>query len=314
MFENVTKRFGKVAFVQNLTLSIKQGERVSLIANEGQGKTTLLKLIAGLEEPDEGRIVFDGIDSKRIPIEKRKISFLLEKPLFFENKTVQKNFEFAFAAAGRNKTLSVEFLKLLEKHDLTKFLKVKVKKLSRFEKVLLSVIRAVIKTPEIILIDNVTNFLKEEQKGLVLKLIRELFYKTNATIIFCTNPQNFCEIKKFSCVFLNFGTFFSKKRINWWKNNILNKLIFDTFFEAKIQKFGKLEIDGNKLFFRNENERFELQPKFALGFDFSNIEFLDCVLIEGFQEKVLHGCEGRRIPLESSESFVFDALDGNRII
>src|SRR4051812_34627466 len=61
-FENVTKRFGKMVAVDNVSLSIQEGEFFSLLGPSGCGKTTLLRMLAGFETPTEGRILIDGQD------------------------------------------------------------------------------------------------------------------------------------------------------------------------------------------------------------------------------------------------------------
>ena len=61
-FENVTKRYGKVVAVDNVSLTIEEGEFFALLGPSGCGKTTLLRMVAGLEIPDEGRILIDGKD------------------------------------------------------------------------------------------------------------------------------------------------------------------------------------------------------------------------------------------------------------
>ncbi len=70
-FENITKRFGKVAAVDNVSLTIYEGEFFSLLGPSGCGKTTLLRMLAGFEMPTEGRILIDGQDVSLTPPNKR---------------------------------------------------------------------------------------------------------------------------------------------------------------------------------------------------------------------------------------------------
>ena len=63
----VTKRFGRVAAVDDVSLTIERGALFALLGPSGCGKTTLLRLVAGLERPDRGRIVIDGVDVTALP-------------------------------------------------------------------------------------------------------------------------------------------------------------------------------------------------------------------------------------------------------
>ena len=75
-FENVTKRFGKMVAVDNVSLSVEEGEFFSLLGPSGCGKTTLLRMLAGFETPTEGRILIDGKDVSTVPPNKRPVNMV----------------------------------------------------------------------------------------------------------------------------------------------------------------------------------------------------------------------------------------------
>ncbi|MCE9518473.1 MAG: ATP-binding cassette domain-containing protein, partial [Verrucomicrobia bacterium] len=77
-FENITKSFGVQRAVDDVTLDIARGEVFSLLGPSGCGKTTLLRLAAGFESPDSGRILLDGRDITSLPPEKRPVNTVFQ--------------------------------------------------------------------------------------------------------------------------------------------------------------------------------------------------------------------------------------------
>src|SRR3984957_19503196 len=90
-FENVTKRFGKVVAVDNVSLAIEEGEFFALLGPSGCGKTTLLRLLAGFETPTEGRILIDGKDISRTPPNRRPVNMAFQSYAVFPHMTVADN-------------------------------------------------------------------------------------------------------------------------------------------------------------------------------------------------------------------------------
>ncbi len=89
--EGVTKRFGEVVAVRDLSLEIRDGEYFTLLGPIGSGKTTTLMLIAGLLEPDEGEIYFDGRPMRGVPPEDRRVGFVFETFALFPHYNVWEN-------------------------------------------------------------------------------------------------------------------------------------------------------------------------------------------------------------------------------
>jgi ABC-type glutathione transport system ATPase component len=90
-FENVTKRFGKMVAVDNVSLSVEEGEFFSLLGPSGCGKTTLLRMLAGFETPTEGRILIDGQDVSTVPPNKRPVNMVFQSYAVFPHMTVADN-------------------------------------------------------------------------------------------------------------------------------------------------------------------------------------------------------------------------------
>src|SRR5271169_1948358 len=92
--EGLRKRFGAFAAVDQLSLDIYQGEFFALLGPSGCGKTTLLRLIAGFEEPDAGRILLDGVDLAQVPPHKRPVNTVFQHYALFPHLSVAGNVAF----------------------------------------------------------------------------------------------------------------------------------------------------------------------------------------------------------------------------
>ena len=101
---NVTKRFGKVAAVDNVSLDIMAGEFFVLLGPSGCGKTTLLRMIAGFELPTEGQILIDGQDMAGIPPNKRPVNMVFQSYAVFPHMSVTDNVGYGLKIAGVGKT------------------------------------------------------------------------------------------------------------------------------------------------------------------------------------------------------------------
>jgi spermidine/putrescine transport system ATP-binding protein len=89
--EKVTKRFGSVIAVNSVNLRILDGEFIAILGPSGSGKTTILRLIAGFEKPEEGKILFEGSDIAAIPVNERPFNTVFQDYALFPHMTVQKN-------------------------------------------------------------------------------------------------------------------------------------------------------------------------------------------------------------------------------
>jgi len=92
--QELQKRFGEVVALRSLDLSLRSGEFVSLLGPSGCGKTTALRIVAGFEHPDSGRVVVDGKDVTSVPANRRDMGMVFQAYSLFPNLTAQQNVEF----------------------------------------------------------------------------------------------------------------------------------------------------------------------------------------------------------------------------
>jgi len=94
VFENISKQFGAHQAVSNLSLAINKGEFFSILGPSGCGKTTLLRLLAGFERPDQGRILLDGKDITQLLPNQRPVNTVFQSYALFPHLTLWENIAF----------------------------------------------------------------------------------------------------------------------------------------------------------------------------------------------------------------------------
>src|SRR5207248_6461769 len=149
-----SKRFGTVAAVDRVFLSIERGEFFALLGPSGCGKTTLLRLIAGFETPNEGRIVIDGTDITAVPPYARPVNMMFQSYALFPHLDVAGNIAFGLKQEGmprqRRAARVEEMLALVQ---MTGFAKRRPHELSGGQKQRVALARALAKMPKLLLLD-----------------------------------------------------------------------------------------------------------------------------------------------------------------
>src|ERR671912_2678051 len=90
----VTKKFGDFVALDDVTVSLPTGQLTALLGPSGGGKSTLLRIIAGLDKADEGTVSIEGIEATRLPPQKRNVGFVFQHYAVFKHMTVAKNVAF----------------------------------------------------------------------------------------------------------------------------------------------------------------------------------------------------------------------------
>src|SRR5437870_8561736 len=188
--KNVSKRFGGVVAVSDVTFSVSEGELLALLGPSGGGKTTVLRLIAGLEVPTDGHIFVRGQRVNDIKVQKRNIGFVFQNYALFQNMTVFKNIAFGLKVKkwrpGKIKTRVEELLRLL---GLEGFENRYPHQLSGGQRQRVAIARALAPKPSVLLLDEpfgaVDAKIRQELREWLVRLHTEL----NVTTIFVTHDQ-----------------------------------------------------------------------------------------------------------------------------
>lgn len=157
--QQVTRRFGDATALDNLSLTVDQGEILGLVGPDGAGKTTVLRMISGLMDPTSGQIRVAGFDVRRHPdAVKDRIGYMAQKFGLYGDLTVEENMRFwadLFAVTGRER--QVRMARLLELTRLAPFRRRRAAQLSGGMKQKLALMCTLLHHPQVLLLDEPTN-------------------------------------------------------------------------------------------------------------------------------------------------------------
>lgn len=154
LFDGITKRFGNLTAVDNVTVGVKKGEFFSLLGPSGCGKTTLLRMLAGFEKPDTGRIILDGKDITDLPPNKRKVNTVFQNYALFPHLNVRENIGFGLKIAGVAKNvINKEVDAMLELIQMGDHQYKRPSQISGGQKQRVAIARALINKPDVLLLD-----------------------------------------------------------------------------------------------------------------------------------------------------------------
>jgi len=188
--KNVTKRFGEVAAVNEVNFSVNEGELLALLGPSGGGKTTVLRMIAGLEVPTEGDIFVRGQRVNDIPVQKRNIGFVFQSYALFKNMTVFKNIAFGLKIKKwRRAEIADRVAELLQLLGLEGLEKRFPHQLSGGQRQRVAIARALAPKPGVLLLDEpfgaVDAKIRQELRDWLVRLHHDL----NVTTLFVTHDQ-----------------------------------------------------------------------------------------------------------------------------
>lgn len=186
--ELLTKSYGETTIFENVAFTVEKGQCLTLMGPSGQGKSTLLKCLAGLEEADRGKLVVRGTDLSREPTEKRKVVYLQQEALLFPHMNVEENIAFGLKARKLDKALIREKVeKWLELTGLQAHRHKRAHQLSGGQQQRVAIARALIIEPDVVLLDEPFHALDQMLKQKLYKEVQELFDSLNVTSILVTH-------------------------------------------------------------------------------------------------------------------------------
>ncbi len=198
-FNNVSKVYNKDSTaLSDISLTISQGEFVSVVGHSGAGKTTLVKMILGEEKPTSGTVFFESLniaklDSKEITKLRRRIGVVFQDFKLLSNKTAYENIAFAMEAVGKTEEeITSDVPHVLELVDLSEKIFNFPGQLSGGEKQRLAIARAIINQPELIIADEPTGNLDPVSTYEIMQIFKKI-NDLGTTIILTTHNRGVVE-------------------------------------------------------------------------------------------------------------------------
>ena len=188
--KDITVAFDGETVLDNLSLTIKDGEFVTLLGSSGCGKTTTLRIIAGFIEPDAGSVFFDGVPQNDIPPYKRPVNTIFQKYALFPNLNVYENVAFGLKVSKTPKDeIKKRVSEMLELVGLKGFEKKNIAYLSGGQQQRVAIARAVINRPKVLLLDEPLSALDAKLRKDMQNELKKIQRELGITFIFVTHDQ-----------------------------------------------------------------------------------------------------------------------------
>ncbi len=187
---SINKNFGDFVALENIDLEVPTGRLTALLGPSGGGKSTLLRIIAGLEYADTGRVEIEGVDATWLPPQKRSVGFVFQHYAAFRHMSVFKNVAFGLEIRKRPKAeIKKRVHELLELVHLEQFADRLPSQLSGGQRQRMALARALAVQPEVLLLDEPFGALDAQVRKELRDWLRNLHDEMNVTTIFVTHDQ-----------------------------------------------------------------------------------------------------------------------------
>jgi ABC-type Fe3+/spermidine/putrescine transport system ATPase subunit len=186
----VSKLFGKASVLENITFHVAEGEALVLLGASGSGKTTILRIIAGLEQPYTGKVILHNKDVTELPARERGVGVIFQSYALFPKMTVEKNIGYGLRIRHRRrKEVKKTVNELLALVQLEEHRKKYPSQLSGGQQQRVAIARTLAYKPEVLLFDEPFGALDAQTRSHLRREIRALLKKVNVPAIFITHDQ-----------------------------------------------------------------------------------------------------------------------------
>ena len=186
----ISKRFGKASVLENISFDVAEGEVLVLLGASGSGKTTILRIIAGLEMPYTGKVILHGKDVTELPARERGVGVIFQSYALFPKMTVEKNIGYGLRIRKRKgKEIRKTVNELLSLVQLQEHRKKYPSQLSGGQQQRVAIARTLAYKPEVLLFDEPFGALDTQTRVHLRREIRALLKKVNVPSIFITHDQ-----------------------------------------------------------------------------------------------------------------------------
>ena len=188
--KNVNKRFGDFVALEDVNVSLPTGQLTALLGPSGGGKSTLLRIIAGLERADTGTVNIEGVDATRMSPQKRNVGFVFQHYAVFKHMTVAKNVAFGLEIRRKPKDeVRARVDELLRLVHLSQFADRLPSQLSGGQRQRMALARALAVQPKVLLLDEPFGALDAKVRKELRDWLRRLHDEVHVTTVFVTHDQ-----------------------------------------------------------------------------------------------------------------------------
>ena len=188
--DGVTKRYGDTDALCDVSVNVPDGSLTALLGPSGGGKTTLLRVIAGLEAPDTGGVRMDGRDVTRVPVRRRGIGFVFQHYAAFKHMSVADNVAFGLTVRRRPRAeVRARVAELLELVGLSHLASRRPDQLSGGQRQRMALARALAVEPKVLLLDEPFGALDARVREELRSWLRRLHDEVQVTTLFVTHDQ-----------------------------------------------------------------------------------------------------------------------------
>ena len=190
IIEGVTKKFGTVTAVKDVSLHFKTGEMICFLGPSGCGKTTLLRMIAGLEKPTNGVISFEGQDLTHVPVHERNIGMVFQSFALFPHLSVGENISYSMRIRGASRSECEDRAsELLDMMRLSGVADRRISQLSGGQRQRVAIARALALNPQVFLLDEPMSALDANLREAMQIELRKLQQELGITTVVVTHDQ-----------------------------------------------------------------------------------------------------------------------------
>ncbi|MEO6701011.1 MAG: ATP-binding cassette domain-containing protein, partial [Jatrophihabitantaceae bacterium] len=176
--ERIVKRFGDFIALDDVSLQVDSGQLTALLGPSGGGKSTLLRIIGGLEDPDSGSVIIDGVEATGIPAQRRNVGFVFQHYAAFKHLSVYRNVAFGLEIRKRPKAeIRQRVGELLDLVHLSQFADRLPAELSGGQRQRMALARALAVEPKVLLLDEPFGALDARVRVELRRFLQELHGK-----------------------------------------------------------------------------------------------------------------------------------------
>jgi sulfate transport system ATP-binding protein len=187
---DVNKRFGDFVALEDINVSLPTGQLTALLGPSGGGKSTLLRIIAGLERADTGSVSIEGVNATRLSPQKRNVGFVFQHYAVFKHMTVAKNVAFGLEIRRKSRNeVRARVDELLELVHLSQFADRLPSQLSGGQRQRMALARALAVQPKVLLLDEPFGALDAKVRKELREWLRRLHDEVPVTTVFVTHDQ-----------------------------------------------------------------------------------------------------------------------------